>query len=496
MKPVNKLWYTACLFLWAGLLAAQSQTGKHIVGARVLFQEYGIPNSVDSLDLTNGAEILYRYRFNERLSIGFPVRISQINVVEDINKRSIFAVDGTLQYHLTKNTQRFSPYLSAGVGYVSENGLEEDYTQIPLGAGFNIQVGSNSYINLQGEYRISSFDNRSALQAGLGFLYRLGGKGNKDTDGDGVKDLDDECPNEPGSESTAGCPDTDGDGLSDKVDACPDMAGLAGNMGCPDTDEDGFIDKEDECPEEPGTLYGCPDSDDDGVADKDDECPDEAGLVMGCPDRDGDGIKDSNDQCPDEAAETETGCPMVEEPLELQAPVDSDGDGFPDAEDRCPEVPGTYRGCPDTDGDGLPDPDDACPEEAGAVGNRGCPELTVEEKEVLTYAMRSVQFRTGSAKLLEESYESLDQLAAIMEKKPAYNLTISGHTDNTGYAENNRILSEERARACFQYLVAKGIDPTRITYRGYGEDRPIASNESSSGRALNRRVEFELTVRE
>jgi OOP family OmpA-OmpF porin len=75
--------------------------------------------------------------------------------------------------------------------------------------------------------------------------------------------------------------DTDGDGITDKEDACPEVKGLAALNGCPDSDGDGITDAEDECPDAPGSaeMKGCPDGDNDGVADKHDTCPDEKGLA-------------------------------------------------------------------------------------------------------------------------------------------------------------------------------------------------------------------------
>lgn len=236
-----------------------------------------------------------------------------------------------------------------------------------------------------------------------------------DGDGDGVADAADACPDEPGWDSTEGCPDRDGDGVADSVDACADVAG-AGEDGCPapgagDREGDGVPDDLDPCPDEPGSpsgggcplpgdrdgdlvadaddacpdeagspaLDGCPDRDGDDVRDADDACPDEAGSsVDGCPapgpdDRDGDGVVDSDDACPDEPGPGPDGCPGAGPPG--LGGEDRDGDGVVDAEDSCPGVPGApgMEGCPDTDGDLVPDYRDACPDEAGPPEDAGCP---------------------------------------------------------------------------------------------------------------------------
>jgi outer membrane protein OmpA-like peptidoglycan-associated protein len=116
----------------------------------------------------------------------------------------------------------------------------------------------------------------------------------KDSDGDGVPDIDDLCPDVPGPASNHGCPvfaDKDGDGVPDDIDRCPDVPGPKENFGCPwpDRDHDGVPDNQDMCPDVPGPPEnaGCPwaDRDHDGVPDKDDLCPDEPGPAdnHGCP---------------------------------------------------------------------------------------------------------------------------------------------------------------------------------------------------------------------
>jgi type IX secretion system PorP/SprF family membrane protein len=108
----------------------------------------------------------------------------------------------------------------------------------------------------------------------------------KDTDGDGISDTEDECPNQVGSTEHRGCPDTDGDGINDKEDSCPDVKGLKEHKGCSDADNDGIIDNLDECSNEAGPVEnkGCPFKDA-GINDNEDECPDMVGTIenKGCP---------------------------------------------------------------------------------------------------------------------------------------------------------------------------------------------------------------------
>lgn len=231
------------------------------------------------------------------------------------------------------------------------------------------------------------------------------------------------------------------------------------------------------------------DRDGDGVPDADDRCPDVAGLaaLRGCPDRDGDGIADGDDKCPDVAGIAKyQGCPIP----------DTDGDGINDEEDKCPTVKGIarYQGCPipDTDGDGVNDEEDKCPSVAGAVSNYGCPVIAKEVIEKVNFAARNIFFATGSYKLLDKSFKSLDNVVSLLKTDPSLMLDIDGHTDSQGSDESNQVLSENRAASVKNYLVSKGIDANRLKSTGYGETKPVADNSTAAGRAKNRRTEMSL----
>jgi len=118
-------------------------------------------------------------------------------------------------------------------------------------------------------------------------------------------------------------PDSDGDGIADPDDACPETPGVESAKGCPDKDGDGIADDDDRCPAQPGpvALQGCPDKDGDGIADGDDRCPDKAGpaATKGCPDSDGDGVVDIDDRCPEVKGVPERkGCPVPVVPKEVE----------------------------------------------------------------------------------------------------------------------------------------------------------------------------------
>lgn len=424
-----------------------------------------------------------------------------------------------------KFRKMLSPYLFTGVAYSAVNPttdfnenkigqggdpklvqkdknekIKKGYVTLPVGLGLKYDINKQWNIGLEAGIRFIFNDyldrvsqsanpkrNDTYLFGGLNINYRFPSV--KDKDNDGVADDLDMCPDLPGSIKAKGCPDKDNDGISDRNDDCPDVAGIRAMNGCPDADRDGIADKDDDCPDIIGLkeLKGCPDTDEDGIADKDDECPDQKGVAdyRGCPvrDTDKDGIEDKLDKCPTQKGTKENnGCPVQ----------DTDKDGFPDNSDDCPTVAGKLRGCPDTDADGIANQDDKCPNEAGVKANQGCPEIKAEDKKVLDKAVYGVQFLSGKASLTNASSEILNQVLDVLNKYPDFNLKISGYTDNLGNDTKNLILSENRAKACFQYFVNKGIDKSRMTYQGLGETNPIADNATAQGRAKNRRVVFEL----
>ncbi len=177
---------------------------------------------------------------------------------------------------------------------------------------------------------------------------------------------------------------------------------------------------------------------------------------------------------------------------------DSDGDGIADRKDKCPNIPGiaANNGCPaDEDKDGVYDSEDICPSLPGDAINRGCPVMSMEDKMIITEAISNVNFKTGSAELEPASYEVLDQVARVLLKYPHYHVSIDGHTDNVGDDAFNLRLSRERAKSCFDHLLKDGVPADRMSANGYGETRPIASNDTEEGRRQNRRVEFNLSIK-
>ncbi len=340
------------------------------------------------------------------------------------------------------------------------------------GAGFNLHLTSGFYLNASAGLRVPFTDYLDGISAAanpeqddwygaalLSLTYRMSKK------------------------------DDDGDGIVNKKDRCPEVAGLLVFEGCPDTDEDGIEDLVDECPLEPGVpeLFGCPDSDGDGITDKSDRCPVEAGspLNHGCPykDSDGDGIDDMQDECPFIAGtEALKGCPEI----------DTDGDGILDDDDTCPEIFGVaiFNGCPDSDGDGIEDSKDDCPDIFGLYEHKGCPPpLSAREKAELINGQH-IYYENG--KYYPVSNQLLDEVIDFLQEHPSFKVKFNGYSDAGGKRDTNKYVSRKRAKNCYYYLTEKGISSSRVSYYGYGERDPVATNKTEAGRRLNRRVEIYL----
>ena len=263
--------------------------------------------------------------------------------------------------------------------------------------------------------------------------------------------------------------DTDNDGIADGTDKCAkdaeDMDGFEDEDGCPelDNDADGREDGVDKCPNDP--------EDDDGFMDND-----------GCPDNDNDkdGVNDTADRCPDQAEtkngfQDEDGCPD-DKPVE-----DSDGDGFKDDVDRCPYDPEDKNDFEDEDG---------CPDDRLKNARVVVTKEAIKINDV-------IYFDTGKATIQERSFDLLNELARVIAEHPELKkIRIEGHTDSVGNDLSNLKLSQARAESVKAYLSQHGIDGSRLDAAGFGEMRPIATNDTEDGRAKNRRVEFIIVDRD
>ena len=172
-----------------------------------------------------------------------------------------------------------------------------------------------------------------------------------------------------------------------------------------------------------------------------------------------DGVNDSEDQCPatpQGAAVDSVGCELevVVEPVVIES-VDGDGDLVVDASDLCPNTPAGVT-----------------------VDVNGCPVVTLND---ISFAFDSDVLNSDAAALLSPQIE-------LLQNNPALGLKITGYTDSTGPAEYNQTLSLRRAEAIRDFFVRNGLPASTFTVAGEGESNPIASNQTSEGRAENRRV--------
>jgi outer membrane protein OmpA-like peptidoglycan-associated protein len=350
-----------------------------------------------------------------------------------------------------------------GTYLLAEADVEQKLSQEVVG-GIKLFVERNSYLMLGGGSRFFSTGFQAAdVRLILGFVFEpsIG-----DRDGDGYKDDQDACPDEP----------EDFDGFKDE-DGCPD----------PDNDNDGILDVDDRCPNIPEDFDN--DEDKDG-------CPEgEEG------DRDGDGILDSKDKCPDnpedrDGFQDQDGCPEL----------DNDKDGIPDKEDQCPLDPEDKDGfedadgCPDPDNDKdqIPDARDKCPNDPetynGTEDEDGCPDkgkVIIEGNEILI--LEKVQFKTGSAEILPESNSILDAVASTLKGHPEFTVVeVAGHADERSSDEYNLKLTKDRAASVVNAMRSRGIAASRLVSQGYGEYCPLDEGHNDAAWEKNRRVEFKV----
>lgn len=349
----------------------------------------------------------------------------------------------------------------------ADSAAEQKLSQ-ELAGGIKLFVENNSYLVLGGGHRAFSTGYQAAdLRLFLGFIFEpsIG-----DRDGDGYKDDEDQCPDEPedfdGFEDEDGCPDPDNDkdGILDVDDRCPnipeDLDGDQDEDGCPeggdgDRDGDGILDSTDKCPDQP--------EDRDGFEDED-GCPD--------PDNDKDGILDVDDECPldpedKDGFEDEDGCPDP----------DNDKDRILDVDDKCPNDPETYNGSEDEDG---------CPDKGRVILDGS--DIVILDK---------IQFATNSADILPESMPIINAVLAVLTNHPEFLVVeIAGHADERSTDDHNQRLTEARAASVVKVLTSEGIAEKRLVSRGYGEYCPLDEASNAAAWEKNRRVEFKVVKTE
>jgi OOP family OmpA-OmpF porin len=363
---------------------------------------------------------------------------------------------------LVSSTPRMiNPFISLGGGvskFVPRWSEDKKNLTFEAAGGLKVKVTNTIGLRLEArnvlilpkkEYSKAHIDN---IVAGAGLVFAFGGK-DEDSDGDGVPDKRDKCPDTPHGcmVDANGCPiDSDGDRVCDGLDQCPatPSGATVDAKGCPtDTDGDKVWDGIDGCADTPA---GC-------TVD-----------VRGCPiDSDGDRVCDGVDKCPN----TPQGCSADA----VGCPVDTDNDGVCDALDKCANTPlGTK------------------------VESDGCPnEVQQRETELLDTGLirlQDVKFETAKADILPESHHALDVVGEVLSKWRQLKIEIGGHCDSRGSDAYNLGLSRRRVASVRGYLLQHfpTLEASQFTVKGYGESQPLAPNTSPENMAQNRRVEFKV----
>lgn len=337
---------------------------------------------------------------------------------------------------------------------------------IPAGLGFQFALVDNIALELTAGYNLTLEDNLDAMVRGSnkdGFFTATFGVSVTGEDPNG---------------------DPDGDGLTNKEEKQ-----LGTNPKVADTDGDGLNDGQEVKTYKTNPLVA--DTDGDGLTD--DQEVNEYKTDPNKADTDGDGLSDYAELMQYKTDPTK---------------ADTDNDGLTDGQEI-----NTYKTDPlkaDTDGDGLNDGEEVLKyktnplnkdTDGGSVDDftevkRGTDPLNADDDVVklgVPVVLKGITFATGKADITPESEATLQKALKTLTTYPDISVEISGYTDNVGNDKSNQILSEKRANAVRDWLISKGISGDRITAVGYGEQKPIAPNDTPENRQKNRRIEFTRT---
>jgi len=284
----------------------------------------------------------------------------------------------------------------------------------------------------------------------IGFSYAVDLTVADDIDSDGVKNLEDNCPEQA----------EDFDGFQDD-DGCPEF----------DNDNDGIVDSKDECVNEAEDFDGFNDQD---------GCPDS--------DNDGDGILDYEDNCADTKEDFDgfndlDGCPEL----------DNDNDGIVDNNDQCPDEPENFNSFEDSDGcpDQIPEPEII--EETNEILDLPEKKIIPEKKIRIVIPNEFLLegdklFTNSSSNIKSSSHKKLNQIADQMKNNSDFKWRIEGHLDNAGSSRELKSLSTARAKSVMNYFISKGLSPKLFQAIGLADQVPVAPNSTIQGKLKNRRI--------
>lgn len=519
--------------LWAGLskMALAQPIYNNVRGGIQLSgllpsEDYKFHNTLKYSFLARG---LFRQKLTKNLQGEFGVGYGRYAGLDELKvnyANDIIPID--FRFLLNPGTPRNGfPYLYVGVGgmyyelnkYPSGNGVSELEQEgwvgiIPVGVGLEFNLNNATTLEMtagltykfthSNKYYSSESRNDLYYVISTGIVFQLSNE-NNDTDADGLTN-DEEA--KLGTDPLKA--DTDGDGISDG----DEVKKYHTNPLSPDTDKDRITDYDEIFVYNTDPLNA--DMDGDGLKEGDEIYTYRTDPKN--PDTDGDGISDGDEVIkyatnPTKADSDHDGLDDYAEVFKYHTSpteYDTDGDGLSDGAEVL-----TYKTNPlksDTDGDGLSDGDeilkyhsnplladtdgggvdDGVEVAAGTNLNDASDDYLLKPKQqVLSeIALEGIQFKSGSAQILPISESVLNKVVAILKDNSGVNVEIQGHTDNTGAAEQNKVLSSKRAESVKKYLVNNGIADYRLTTKGYGSDKPIATNNTEEGKQKNRRIEF------
>ena len=440
---------TTILFLL--ILLSLPMNGQEVqFGGRFLSADFGnkLQFSPADPDITFpagfGAFVLWPY--SDYFLLGFDAKVAKVQNAETelmapMNGKVVFNAGALARIQRVPRGYFFKPYFQAGLGVMHINENTEWRPAVNVGLGLDFELNHGLALSLGAGYNRELSRNRYYIDYGIGFTVAVNKERasssltelatENDTDGDGILNDSDACPEAPGSLATLGCPDKDDDGIPDKDDACPDQPGLIGNGGCPVVDDRVMDEGIDFRGEELTDTSDIPGLDepivmDEGVDFRPSKEIMDTAIIDSMPQVDdrimdegidlrGEEVVDTSEvpeldtriadegidfQPPSERVDTmevDTSVSkdrLVSEDKEIEGPEyqkgdtvilevlpqkpDTDGDGIPDRIDKCPEIFGNAElmGCPepDSDNDGVSDKQDKCPDLPGSIYNQGCPE--------------------------------------------------------------------------------------------------------------------------
>jgi len=384
--------------------------------------------------------------------LGYPTNLdSKFSTVGAVFKFSYLLKESYIPYISTGISNYWFNFNPPGVKSSVVDATSGDNTTsivFDIESGLKIQLSEFIGLNVGAGVHFIQSDNLDAVAFGnhndyfvsgnIGFSISLVRR--KDSDGDGILDVYDMCPEEAedfdGYQDDDGCPDYDNDrdGIPDSVDNCPytqeDFDGFEDSDGCPDLDNDS-----------------------DGIPDKYDKCPDKAEDI--------DGFEDS-DGCPD---------------------YDNDKDGIPDSLDKCPNLPENYNGYQDSDG--CPD---IKPYSKSRKSKSKTNSLANLPRMFRLHSGNTFEGETGIIRSI--AYPSLNKIVNTIKKYPNTKWRIEGHVDRHASKLEGRIISKRQAVAVMDYFISRGISPNNLEVMGMGDSVPVSSNNTAYGRLKNRRIEI------